>query len=168
MPIYRLRSAQHLSVSLDEAWRFFSDPRNLAVITPPDMQFALTCDPPEVVYPGLILTYRLRPLLGIPTTWVTEITHVQEHVRFVDEQRVGPYSLWHHEHTFEAISGGTAIADDVWYSLPFGLLGAITHAALVRGRLRNIFAFRRRVLAERFGQLPGSPGARALPLQARG
>lgn len=159
MAIHRLQTAQHLAIPLDEAWAFFSDPRNLAVITPPDMEFALTRTPPEVVYPGLILTYQLRPLFGIPATWVTEITHVEELRRFVDEQRIGPYRLWHHEHTFAAIPGGTAVTDDVCYALPFGPIGALVHRAFVRGRLRHIFAFRRAVLAQRFGQLPSSPGA---------
>ncbi len=159
MPIYRLHVAQHLAVPPDEAWRFFSHPGNLALITPPDMRFELTSEPPEAVYPGLILTYRLRPLLGLPATWVTEITHVEPGRRFVDEQRIGPYRLWHHEHTFAAIEGGTAVTDDVWYALPFGPIGGLAHRLLVRHRLRTIFAFRRQVLADRFGQLPHGPGA---------
>lgn len=167
MAIHRIRAAQHLAVTPEEAWAFFSDPRNLAVITPPDMHFVLTCTPPEVVYPGLMLSYRLRPLLGIPSTWVTEITQVEERRRFVDEQRIGPYRLWHHEHTFEAVPGGTAVTDDVWYALPFGPLGALTHRAFVRRRLRDIFAFRRGVLADRFGQLPSSPGTFTPPHTVR-
>ncbi len=147
-----------MAIPLYEAWGFFSDPRNLRELTPPDMGFSLTSDAPEVVYSGLILTYRLRPLLGLPTTWVTEITHVAVGARFIDEQRLGPYQLWHHEHRFRAIPGGTEVFDDIWYALPGGPLGRLVHRAVVRNRLRSIFAFRRRVLAERFHELPTNPG----------
>jgi ligand-binding SRPBCC domain-containing protein len=105
-----------------------------------------------------MLTYRLRPLLGLPASWVTEITHVESQRRFVDEQRAGPYSLWHHEHRFVALGAGTEVVDRVWYALPLGPAGDLAHRLLVRSRLRDIFAFRRRALAARFGELPGGPG----------
>lgn len=158
MPIFRLQAVQHLAVPVDRAWGFFSDPRNLSVLTPPDMRFALTSDAPPSVYPGLILTYRLRPLLGLPASWVTEITHVDPGQRFIDEQRVGPYRLWHHEHRFRSIAGGTEVTDEIWYALHGGPLGGLVHRGLVRRRLLGIFAFRRRVLAERFGELGSDPG----------
>jgi ligand-binding SRPBCC domain-containing protein len=156
--IHRLHAVQHLAVRLDEAWGFFTDPRNLALLTPPDMRFTLTSPTPAEVYQGLILTYRLTPLLGLPASWVTEITHIEPMRRFVDEQRAGPYRLWHHEHRFASVPGGTAITDEVWYALPLGLVGEFAHRTLVRARLRAIFAFRREVLATRFGELASSPG----------
>lgn len=159
--MYRLQVAQHLAIRVDEAWAFFSDPRNLAILTPPDMRFALTSEAPAAIYPGLIRTYRLRPLLGLPATWVTEITHVDPGQRFIDEQRIGPYRLWHHEHRFRPLAGGTEVRDDIWYALPGGPLGGFVHRGLVRGRLRRIFAFRRRALAERFGELATDPGLTA-------
>lgn len=161
MTICRLQATQHLAVSVDEAWRFFSDPQNLAALTPPDMHFALTSGAPATIYPGLFLTYRLRPLLGLPATWVTEITHVDPGHRFIDEQRIGPYRLWHHEHRFRGVVGGTEVADDIWYALPAGPIGRLVHQFLVRGRLRRIFAFRRRELARRFGELVSDPGRTA-------
>lgn len=155
MSIQRLHATQRLAIQPDEAWRFFSDPRNLAVITPPGMRFRLTSNAPEAIHAGLMLTYRLTPLPPVPlrATWLTEITHVEVGRRFVDEQRVGPYSLWHHEHGFAAVPGGTEVIDDIWYVLPGGPLGDLAHRLMVRGQLQRIFTFRRRILAARFGDL---------------
>ena len=150
MTIHRFEATQLVQVSLDEAWTFFSNPRNLAAITPPDMAFEVTSPVPEHVYPGLIVTYRVRPLLGIPVDWVTEITHVVERERFIDEQRMGPYRLWHHEHTFRAVGDITEMRDVVYYALPFGRLGGLAHA-IVRPRVEHIFEYRAEVLSEMFG-----------------
>ena len=151
MAIHRLTARQVVPVSLDEAWAFFSSPRNLPLITPPWLDLRLTSEPPAEMYPGLIITYTVRPILGIPLPWATEITHVEDCVRFVDDQRVGPYGLWHHQHDFREVEGGTEVRDTVHYAVPFGPLGDIVALLAVRPRLHDIFAYRRAVLRERFG-----------------
>ena len=151
MGLHRFEVEQVLPIGREEAWGFFSDPRNLAVITPPEMGFEITSPLPESVYTGLIVTYRVRPLFGVPVQWVTEITHVDEGRYFVDEQRLGPYRVWHHEHHFEEIDGGLLMRDIVHYSVPLGPLGELVNRAVVRRRVEEIFAFRRAVLGQRFG-----------------
>lgn len=151
MPIHVLRYQQVVPATVDECWAFFSDPRNLARITPPAMDFQVLGELPPEIYPGLMIEYRVRPLFGIPVTWLTEITHTAAPRRFVDEQRVGPYALWHHEHTFTALgSGQTEISDLVHYVLPLGWLGNLAHPFLVAPTLRQIFAFREKAVRERF------------------
>jgi ligand-binding SRPBCC domain-containing protein len=136
---------------MQQAWTFFSDPRNLADITPGDMGFNVLCDPPAHIYPGLMLSYSVRPFPGFSTAWVTEITHVDAPNYFVDEQRMGPYRLWHHEHRFRPVPGGVEAEDIVHYALPFGTLGKALAGAWVRRRLDGIFRFRAEVLRNRFG-----------------
>ena len=154
MALHRLADIQHLPITLGEAWDFFSDPRNLAVITPPEMAFEVQDDLPARMHPGLIIRYRVRPLFNLPVTWVTEITHVVEGELFVDEQRLGPYRFWHHQHHFREIPGGVEMRDIVHYDVGLGPLGEIVNALVVRRRVRAIFDFRRRVLDQRFGNLP--------------
>jgi ligand-binding SRPBCC domain-containing protein len=152
MPIHVLRSTQSFPATLEECWAFFSDPRNLAQITPPALDFQVLGDVPPAIYPGLLIQYRVRPLLGVPVTWLTEITHVETSRRFIDEQRVGPYALWHHEHTFtEREDGRTEIRDVVHYVLPLGWLGNLAHPFVVAPTLRKIFAFREKAVRARFG-----------------
>ncbi|MEX0784035.1 MAG: SRPBCC family protein [Dehalococcoidia bacterium] len=152
MSVHRLEATQFLPVTVDEAWRFFSDPRNLALITPPWLDFTLTsADLPEQMYEGLIIAYTVRPALNIPVKWVAEITHVREGDYFVDEQRSGPYSLFHHEHHFRAVQGGTEMRDIVHYAAPLGPLGDLIVRLQVRGKLDQIFSYRRKVLEQRFG-----------------
>lgn len=153
MSLHRVADVQCLPISVDEAWSFFSNPRNLAVITPPDMAFEILHEIPDEMHPGLIIPYRVRPLFGIPLTWVTEITHVVDRRLFVDEQRFGPYRFWHHQHHFLEVPGGTEMRDIVHYDVGFGPLGDVVNALLVRDRVRGIFEFRRRVLDQRFGTL---------------
>ncbi len=154
MAIYRLRVHQVVPVALDEAWAFFSNPRNLPLITPPWLGLELTSDPPERMYSGLMITYTVRPFPGLALPWATEITHVAEGERFVDDQRAGPYSLWHHEHDFRVLEGGTEVRDTVHYALPFGPAGDVIARLAVRPRVRAIFAWRRQALVERFGPAP--------------
>ncbi|PWV53726.1 SRPBCC family protein [Chitinophaga sp. S165] len=142
--IYRLQYEQVLNTSLDNAWTFFSRAENLEKITPSYMRFDVTS--PETgkpVYAGQVITYVIHPVLGIPLNWMTEITHVVEGKYFVDEQRKGPYGLWHHQHHFEVVPEGVKMTDIVHYSLPLGLLGRIAHALFVQRQLRDIFAFRK-------------------------
>jgi ligand-binding SRPBCC domain-containing protein len=143
MTPHRIRYSQFIPVPPEEAWDFFSDPRNLPRITPQWMSFELLSDPPERMYPGLLIEYRVRPLWGIPLRWLTEITHVVEPFLFVDEQRFGPYRLWHHQHRFRAVAGGVEMEDDVHYLLRGGPFGRVAQRYLVRPRLEEIFRFRR-------------------------
>ena len=153
MPIHTLHRRQILPLSRAEAWTFFSDPRNLARITPPDMGFdVVTPDLPNHIYPGMVIEYRVTPLPGLRMTWLTEITHVKEGESFVDEQRVGPYAIWHHEHHFRDLPDGRMEMEDrVTYVLPFGWLGNIVHPFLVRPQLEKIFAFREKAVKQMWG-----------------
>ena len=98
---------QQLPISLEEAWIFFSNPANLKEITPADMGFQIVSKYHGTdMYAGQVIEYKVRPLFRIPIYWMTEITHVEDKKYFVDEQRFGPYSLWHHQHHFKEIEGG--------------------------------------------------------------
>lgn len=152
MNFYSIKSTQHLPISLEEAWDFFSSPNNLAKITPPDMGFIITSDKKdgEKMYAGQIITYILKPMLGIPVKWMTEITHVKEGEYFIDEQRFGPYKLWHHRHSFKKTATGVEMHDEVNYVLPFGILGTMAHNLFIRKRIEYIFEYRTKVLEQQF------------------
>ena len=152
MPIFRLDATQALSTDLATAWEFFSDPHNLAVITPPEMRFRVTGDPPSTIHPGLIITYRLTPLPAIPlnVSWATEITHVNAPYHFADEQLAGPYALWHHEHHFQETDDGVHATDRVHWSLPLDPISAPLANFVVIPQLRHIFDYRARKLEELF------------------
>ncbi len=151
MKLFSLQYSQKLPISQQEAWAFFSDPANLAAITPPWLNFKVTSELPAEMYPGMIVRYLVHPFWGIPVGWVTEISHVQKPKYFVDEQRFGPYRFWHHQHHFCSIEGGVEMEDLVNYGLPLGVAGWWFNRILVRQKLEEIFAYRRKVLAERFG-----------------
>lgn len=155
MSVYTLKRVQRLPISLEEAWGFFSKPENLKTITPAYIGFEVHSDPEflQKMYAGQVITYTVKPVLGIPLFWMTEITHVADHQFFVDEQRVGPYALWHHQHHFKAIAGGVEMTDLVHYKLPLGWLGSLAHLIFVKRQLASIFNYRWRVLEERFGRL---------------
>lgn len=157
MKIHRLHTTQRLPISPEEAWAFFSNPRNLRHITPDWLDFRITNDPPEQMYAGAIITYTVRPLFNLPVRWTTEITQVDEPHLFIDEQRFGPYRMWHHEHHFRALDGGVEVEDLIHYALPFGPLGAVAHTLMVRRQLDEIFSHRRNVLAEKFGTWQPEP-----------
>lgn len=146
----RLEFQQELPISRTDAWEFFSRPENLALITPDDLGFEVVSDLPGRMYAGMIVSYRIRPLAGLPVNWTTEITQVREPEFFVDEQRSGPYRFWHHQHLFEGIEGGVRMTDLVHYRLPFGLVGHLLMNGLVRTRLNEIFAYRSRKIHELF------------------
>ncbi len=151
--MYTLKTIQRLPITVDEAWAFFSSPKNLATITPDSLGFEIRTALPEEMYEGLFIQYYVRPLLGIRTTWVTEITHIKKPYFFVDEQRVGPYKIWHHQHHFKEIDGGVEMTDIVDYQLPFGFLGKLGHGAVVKPRLEQIFSYRWKKLEELFGKM---------------
>lgn len=146
----RFETTQTLRVGLAEAWAFFSDPRNLAKITPSHMGFEIHTPLPDKAYAGLVIEYTVRPMLGIPLRWVTEITHLEEGKMFVDEQRFGPYSFWHHQHIFKEIDGGIEMSDIVHYRAPMGPLGQIVQAVFINNEVKQIFAHRFKVLEETF------------------
>lgn len=152
--MYTLERIQKLPISLEEAWEFFQNPGNLATITPEYMGFDILSEVPEQMYPGLFIHYKVSPLLGIKMNWTTEITHVQAPHYFVDEQRVGPYSIWHHEHHFKEIDGGVEMLDRVSYKVPLGILGKIAHPIVVKGKLEEIFNYRISIVEELFGKWP--------------
>lgn len=153
MSIYQLKQQQKVPASKAEVWDFISSPRNLKRITPDYMGFEIiTDDLPEKMYPGMIIAYKVSPVLGIKMTWVTEITHVADHHFFVDEQRVGPYAVWHHEHKIEEIEGGVLMTDIVTYKPPFGLLGQLANTIFIRKQIESIFAYRDKAVIDIFGE----------------
>ncbi|MFZ0427562.1 MAG: SRPBCC family protein [Acidobacteriota bacterium] len=152
MRLFRFERTQILRVGLAEAWAFFSDPRNLAKITPPELHLSPSGTVPGQMHPGMIVTYRIRLGPGIPVRWITEITHVEAPHIFVDEQRFGPYRFWHHLHRFRPAPDGVNADDLVHYGLYGGPLAGLLNAAVVRPQLERIFEFRRRSLEGRFGQ----------------
>lgn len=151
MKIYNLKRVQTLPISLQEAWEFFSAPRNLSKITPAHMGFTiLYVSGGEKTYPGQIIRYKVQVIPGIKMDWVTEITHVHEPRFFVDEQRFGPYALWHHQHHFKEVPGGVEMTDEVNYAIPFGVLGRIANFIFVGKEVNRIFDYRFKILEEYF------------------
>ncbi|MFP5039523.1 SRPBCC family protein [Parasediminibacterium sp. JCM 36343] len=150
--VYSFSTVQTIPVSLDEAWAFFSNPANLKDITPANMGFnVISKYHGDKMYTGQIIEYTVSPLLGIPMYWMTEITHVQDKQYFIDEQRFGPYTLWHHQHHFKAVTGGVEMTDIVHYKVPFWILGDIANVVLVKAQLKKIFDYRFKAVEERFG-----------------
>ncbi|MCK0114507.1 SRPBCC family protein [Gelidibacter sp. F63206] len=155
MKIYTLHQKQNLPISIEKAWDFLSDPRNLKTITPEYMGFNILSGADRPMFAGQIIQYIVTPVLGIKTKWVTEITHSVKNEYFVDEQRFGPYALWHHKHFIKEIDGGVQMEDIIDYKLPFGLLGQMAHPIIVKPKLDEIFNFRRKKLETLFGVYKG-------------
>ena len=151
--IHYLEREQVIPGTMNDIWEFFCDPSNLNTITPPDMNFKIVAGGNRGMYPGQMIEYRVEFIRGVRSLWLTEITHVRVGELFVDEQRIGPYRLWHHEHIFESVNGGVKMIDRVTYVLPFGLLGDVVHTMWVGRRLKSIFDFRSQKIAELFGKL---------------
>jgi ligand-binding SRPBCC domain-containing protein len=152
MAFYQLHTTQKLPATIQEVWDFISSPANLKEITPPHMGFIVTSNTgSQKMYPGMIITYKVSPLLGIKLDWMTEITHVRDFEYFVDEQRIGPYSIWHHQHKIEPIEDGVLMTDIVTYEPPFGILGAIANTLIIKSQLKQIFDYRTIALEKRFG-----------------
>lgn len=153
MKIYTKSSKQNLPITIQEAWEFLSNPKNLKTITPDYMGFIIESGADRPMFPGQIIEYIVTPVLGIKTKWVTEITHVQELRYFVDEQRFGPYSLWHHKHFLKEIPGGVEMEDVIHYKIPMGFIGQLVHPILVKPKLDEIFDYRRKKLIDLFGEI---------------
>jgi ligand-binding SRPBCC domain-containing protein len=138
----RIASEQFLPISLEKAWDFFSSPKNLNEITPPEMTFKILNELPEKMYEGMMISYKISPMFNIPLDWVTEITHIKENQFFVDEQRIGPYAIWHHEHHFKAVEGGVLMTDVLHYHVGLGPLGWIASKLFVDAKVQGIFDYR--------------------------
>jgi len=144
MAFYQFYREQKINTSLDEIWDFISSPKNLKIITPDYMGFDITSSNlPDKMYEGMIIGYNVSPLFGVKIDWVTEITHIREKEYFVDEQRVGPYSIWHHQHMVEPLGKGIIMKDILSYAPPFGILGAIANSLLIKRKLSEIFDYRK-------------------------
>jgi ligand-binding SRPBCC domain-containing protein len=153
MAVYQIIKKIKLPLSIEEAWDFISSPKNLKTITPDYMGFdILTEELPAKMYAGMIISYRVSPVLSIKTKWVTEITHVRDLHYFVDEQRDGPYAMWHHQHQIEEIEGGVLMTDIVSYKPPFGILGRIANSLFINKKVNEIFEYREKKLIELFGE----------------
>ncbi|MBX2898420.1 MAG: SRPBCC family protein [Cyclobacteriaceae bacterium] len=151
MKIYTLKRTQWLPITRQRAWDFFSTPSNLSKITPAHMGFSiLYMSGGEKTYAGQIIRYHVRVLPGIKMQWVTEITHVQEPNYFVDEQRFGPYALWHHQHWFKEVDNGVEMTDEVNYVIPLGILGRLANVLFVGREVNRIFDYRYKVLEAHF------------------
>ena len=152
MRIYQFHAKQNLPISLDEAWKLLSDPKNLKKITPEYMGFKILSGADRPIFAGQIIQYIVTPVLNIPTKWVTEITHVADKHYFVDEQRFGPYAMWHHAHFIKEIEGGVEMEDIINYKIPLGIIGQMVHPFLVKPKLEEIFEYRRKKLITLYGE----------------
>lgn len=148
--MYQFKRTQLVKTDIQTCWDFFSSPKNLKKITPEYMGFDVLLDIPEKMYPGLMIEYTVKPVFSIPMKWITEITHVEPLKFFVDEQRKGPYKIWHHEHHFETVENGVMMTDIVSYELPMGFLGRMVHPFIVEKKLKEIFDYRFKVVEEYF------------------
>lgn len=146
----KLERIQFMNVTAEKAWDFFSSPMNLAEITPPWLDFRVMSEVPEKMYEGMMVQYKVHPLAGLPIWWVTEITHVNEPYFFVDEQRKGPYRLWHHEHHFKEQDGGVLMTDIVHYILPLSAISQPFIGWYVARKLDAIFDYRANMLKHLF------------------
>lgn len=151
MAFYQFQREQLLTTTIDELWDFISSPQNLKRITPDYMGFdILSKNLPDKIYEGMIISYIVKPVLGLKTNWVTEITHIKDKAYFVDEQRVGPYSIWHHQHIIKQQGKQVLMKDIVSYKPPFGMLGSIGNKLIIHKKLNEIFDYRTEVLEKLF------------------
>ncbi len=142
---------QYIPSPLEEVWQYFSRPENLNHITPEDMSFEILSDIANVpMYEGMLIQYRVSPFWGIKMRWVTEIKQVQEGRYFIDEQRFGPYTFWHHQHHFEEMNGGVLMTDILHYKIPFGILGTLADILFVNKRIEEIFNYRKKAVERIF------------------
>lgn len=150
--LHTLKTSQFLKSDISSVWDFMSSPANLAVITPTYMGFKILSDQEDIkkMYPGQIIEYKVTPVLGIGMQWVTEITHVLHHQYFVDEQRFGPYSFWHHKHFLKEVPGGVEMTDVLHYKIPFGFIGSIVNSLYIRNKIKEIFDYRFQKLEKLF------------------
>lgn len=151
MKLYKRKYAQLLPISLEEAWNFFSAPANLNEITPDDMKFEILTEDLEEMHRGMIIQYNVEPFPFVKTGWVTEITQVEEKKFFIDEQRFGPFSFWHHQHHFQEVEHGVLMTDILHYRIPLGILGKLVNWLVIGNRVEAIFDYRYKLLENKFG-----------------
>ncbi len=152
--MYKFISEQFLKISSEHAWEFFSNPGNLAHITPPEMDFNITTNLQlEDIHENMQIEYTVKPLFGIKVRWITLIGKIEPCHSFTDIQVKGPYKAWRHTHIFVPENGGVTMKDEVLYELPLGLIGKAVHKALVRKKIEYIFAYRRKILDDLFNQI---------------
>jgi ligand-binding SRPBCC domain-containing protein len=144
----KLVQEQFLPISIEKAWDFFATPKNLNEVTPKDMVFKIMGDIPEKMYQGMFIRYKITPMLNIQLDWCTEITHIQEGQFFVDEQRKGPYNIWHHEHHFKSVEGGVLMTDILHYDIGLGILGWVASKLFVDAKVKQIFEYRKEILGK--------------------
>ena len=150
--VYQFQKIQFIPASIDHVWQFFSSAENLKTITPPELDFhVISKSHSDEMYAGQIIEYTVKPLLGLPLYWMTEITHVEPKKYFIDEQRFGPYTFWHHQHHFKEVNNGIEMTDIVHYKIPFWLLGDIANSLFVKSQLEKIFDYRTEVTNKMFG-----------------
>ncbi len=153
MKVHSLSQEQTIPISLNQAWEFFSSPRNLEAMTPPEMGFRIVSLPSEILYEGEIIEYSVKVLPGVWIPWVSEIKALKKGESFVDDQISGPFKFWHHRHSFEETSGGTIVKDLIHYSVGFSIFGEVARALVVKNQLAKMFEHRRLVLNEKFGEV---------------
>lgn len=151
--MYQLKRTQFIHADLQTCWKYFSAPSNLHIITPNYIDFRVHTPVPENMYEGLIIRYTIRPILGIPLTWISEIKTIREGNYFIDEQRKGPYGMWHHEHHFKEVEGGVEMTDLISYCMPLGFIGRFFHWLFIRKQLESIFDYRIRKADELFNSV---------------
>lgn len=144
--IYKLEVSQKLNTSLEHAWNFFLNPDNISKITPSEMEFTINSVQSGQLHIGQIFTYKISIIPGFRTNWVIEITDMQEKKYFVNEQRTGPYKMWHHEHIFEEINDGVLLTDRVSYQLRCSIFGQLLHYIHIKNYLKEVFEFREKTL----------------------
>ena len=151
--IHYLHREQVITAPVEKVWEYFCDPKNLNAITPPDMNFDIVQGGDTAMHEGQMIEYRVEFIRGVRSLWLTEIAHVRDGEYFVDEQRIGPYRFWYHEHIFEKTAAGTKMTDRVTYVVPFGILGDAVNTFWIANRLKYIFDFRRGKIVELFGEV---------------
>ena len=150
MKLTQLYFEQKINTDINKLWNFISSPKNLSKITPDYMDFKILSEIPNEMYEGLIISYTVRPILGIKLNWVTEITHIKKNKYFIDEQRQGPYKMWHHEHILEETNDGIIMRDKLSYIPPFGIFGQILNKLFIQKQINRIFEYRTKILDEIF------------------
>jgi len=151
MGYYIFKREQILNTDISTVWDFVSKPENLGKITPNDMGFDILSISNPYMEEGMLIAYKISPMLNIKTTWITIITNVIKHKKFIDQQVKGPYKFWHHEHKFEVISSDKVkMTDIITYIPPFGVFGDIANFVFLKNKLNGIFDFRETILHQIF------------------
>ncbi len=151
MSVHVFKTTQLIPTSLEQAWEFFSSPKNLAFITPAQLKFRIISTlTSEKVFTGQLIAYNVSPLWNIRVKWISEIKEVRAPVYFIDEQRKGPYKMWRHQHFLTEVVGGIEMADEIHYKIGYEPFGDLINNAIVRKRIERIFRYRRKKIEQIF------------------